>query len=78
MWSKLVQRDADLLCLTQIWDVTNGRLVVSGVHNKMAPKMPSPSPKSILNLLHILHILHFLHFLNLFCQVGAFARGICP
>ena len=46
MWSKLVQRDADLLCRTQIWDVTNGRLVVSGVHNKMAPKMPSPSPKS--------------------------------
>ena len=35
----------------------------------------SPSPKSILNLLHILHILHIL---NLFCQVGAFARGICP
>ena len=30
----------------QIWDVTHGRLCVSGVHNKMAPKLPTPAPSN--------------------------------
>ncbi|KAH9850720.1 hypothetical protein C2E23DRAFT_297170 [Lenzites betulinus] len=28
--------------ITEIWDVTNGRLCVSGVHNKMTPSAPKP------------------------------------
>ena len=31
--------------VVQVWDVTHGRLCVSGVHNKMAPKMPTPTPQ---------------------------------
>ena len=34
------------VALLQIWDVTHGRLCVSGVHNKMAPKVPTPTPTS--------------------------------
>ena len=30
----------------QIWDVTHGRLCVSGAHNKMAPKLPTPAPSN--------------------------------
>ncbi|RDX49760.1 hypothetical protein OH76DRAFT_1403349 [Lentinus brumalis] len=30
----------------EIWDVTHGRLCVSGVHNKMAPRLPTPTPES--------------------------------
>ena len=29
----------------QIWDVTHHRLCASGVHNKMAPKLPTPTPE---------------------------------
>ncbi|KAI1786933.1 hypothetical protein LXA43DRAFT_897029 [Ganoderma leucocontextum] len=29
----------------EVWDVTHHRLCVSGVHNKMAPKLPTPTPK---------------------------------
>ncbi|KAI0771090.1 hypothetical protein BD413DRAFT_476692 [Trametes elegans] len=29
----------------EIWDVTHSRLCMSGVHNKMAPKNPSPIPE---------------------------------
>ena len=38
--------DPDPRALPQIWDVTHGRLCVSGVHNKMAPKLPTPTPDS--------------------------------
>ncbi|TBU35370.1 hypothetical protein BD311DRAFT_647933 [Dichomitus squalens] len=30
----------------EVWDVTHHRLCVSGVHNKMAPKMPTPTPQN--------------------------------
>ena len=29
----------------QIWDVTHHRLCVSGTHNKMVPKLPTPTPE---------------------------------
>ncbi|PIL28310.1 hypothetical protein GSI_09599 [Ganoderma sinense ZZ0214-1] len=29
----------------EIWDTTHRRLCVSGVHNKMAPKLPTPTPE---------------------------------
>ncbi|KAI0708025.1 hypothetical protein C8Q76DRAFT_138597 [Earliella scabrosa] len=31
----------------EIWDVTHGRLCMTGVHNKMAPKLPTPTPEAI-------------------------------
>ncbi len=47
-WGPSQSRDADPdhLPLPQIWDVTHGRLCVSGVHNKMAPRLPTPTPES--------------------------------
>ncbi|KAI0748761.1 hypothetical protein C8Q80DRAFT_1173538 [Daedaleopsis nitida] len=31
----------------EIWDVTHGRLCMSGTHNKMAPKLPTPTPETL-------------------------------
>ncbi|KAH9913087.1 uncharacterized protein BXZ73DRAFT_55687 [Epithele typhae] len=31
----------------EIWDVTHGRLCISGTHNKMVPKLPTPTPAGL-------------------------------